>query len=706
MSASLVAELRANISEFSAKMGAARADLAKLNTEGSGHMAKLHAVSKAAFEGVAGAAVATAVVSVKAAANYQEALTHLVTGAGESEKNIKLVGDGMLHMAGQVGIGALDLSKGMFMIESAGFHGADGLKVLRAAAEGAKVGNADMAVVSDALTTVLKDYHLPASQAADVTSKLVETVASGKTHMQDLAGSMATVLPAASAAHVGLSQVLGAMATMTAEGTPAADAATYLKQTILKLEAPSAASAHEMQSLGINVFDLKDKLGERGLTGTFKIMTDAIKTHMGPAGAVLIENLKKAGSNTTAFQKILANLPPAQQTVVEALSRMVGGSKNLQAALELTGGNAKDFADNVKKVGDTTVETGGHVVGFGLTQKDLNSKLADAKAAWQSLEIEIGQKIIPVLSSAADWIGKHKKLVEDVAIALGALTVGLAAYYAVSKTVEAATKARTAAQWLLNVALDANPIGLIIVAVAALAAGFVYAYEHSETFRRIVKEGMHDIQRIVGETVKFVIEMFKTWFDSVMLGYGILVHGAAKAFGWIPGLGGKLKEAAKGFDEFKSAVDDKLQQVADAAGNWGREAGARVAEGMTQAFNANFGGFQAAGLSAVAAASAAGAQAKLSQYADGGVIGGRRGEAQLVIAHGGEVVLNQNQQEGFRNVMGSYGTAASQPAAPSSAGVGLQPIVVQLVLDGRVLAENTLTVLQRLSHNGTVLGLP
>lgn len=705
MAGSLVAELKASTSDFMVKMAAARAEMGKLGTESSGHFAKLHAVSKAAFEGVAGAAVATAAVSVKAAANYQEALTRLVTGAGESEKNIKLVGDGMLHMAGQVGIGALDLSKEMFMIESAGFHGADGLKVLRAAAEGAKVGNADMAVVSDALTTVLKDYHLPASQAADVTSKLVETVASGKTHMQDLAGSMATVLPAASAAHLGLSQVLGAMATMTAEGTPAADAATYLKQTILKLEAPSAASAHEMQALGINVFDLKDKLGQRGLTGTFQIMTDAIKTHMGPAGAVMIENMKKAGSNTTAFQKILANLPPAQQTVVEALSRMVGGSKNLQAALELTGGNAKDFADNVKKVGDTTVETGGHVVGFGLTQKDLNNKLADAKAAFQSLEIEIGEKIIPLLSSAADWTGKHKKLVEDLAIALGGLTVGLAAYYAVSKTVEAVTKTWRAVQRLLNWELRDNPIGLIITAVALLATGLVYAYEHSEAFRRIVKEGMHDIQRIVGETVKFVIEMFKTWFDVVMTGYGLIVHGAAKAFGWIPGLGGKLKEAAKGFDEFKSAVDDKLQQVADSAGRWGQAAGANVAAGMTQAFNANFGGFQAAGLSAVAAASAAGAQAKLSQYADGGVIGGRRGEAQVVIAHGGEVVLNQNQQEGFRNVMGAYGAAASQPTPAAPSGGSQQPIVVQLMLDGRIVAENTLTVLQQLNQRGHVLGL-
>jgi len=52
--------------------------------------------------------------------------------------------------------------------------------------------------------------------------------------------------------------------------------------------------------------------------------------------------------------------------------------------------------------------------------------------------------------------------------------------------VNAATQAWTAIQWLLNAALTANPIGLVIAAVAALVAGIVIAYNHSETFRNAV----------------------------------------------------------------------------------------------------------------------------------------------------------------------------------------------------------------------------
>ena len=50
----------------------------------------------------------------------------------------------------------------------------------------------------------------------------------------------------------------------------------------------------------------------------------------------------------------------------------------------------------------------------------------------------------------------------------------------------AAAKVVAAAQWLLNAAMSANPIGLVVAAIAALVAGLVIAYKKSETFRDIV----------------------------------------------------------------------------------------------------------------------------------------------------------------------------------------------------------------------------
>lgn len=51
------------------------------------------------------------------------------------------------------------------------------------------------------------------------------------------------------------------------------------------------------------------------------------------------------------------------------------------------------------------------------------------------------------------------------------------------------------AQWLLNTAMSANPIGLVIAAVVGLVAIFVIAYKKSETFRRIVNAAWDGIKR-------------------------------------------------------------------------------------------------------------------------------------------------------------------------------------------------------------------
>ncbi len=86
-----------------------------------------------------------------------------------------------------------------------------------------------------------------------------------------------------------------------------------------------------------------------------------------------------------------------------------------------------------------------------------------------------------------------------------------------------ATSAYTAAQWLLNAALNANPISLIVVAIAALVAALVLAYNKSETFRGIIEAAWSGIQTVIGA----VVDWFQTYllpvFEAVWEGIKIAV---------------------------------------------------------------------------------------------------------------------------------------------------------------------------------------
>ena len=499
-------------------------------------------------------AVAT-IASVKLAADFQVASTQLVTGAGESEKNIRKVNDGLLAMAPAVGMGPIALAKAMFLVESAGFHGADGLRVMKAAAEGAKIGGADATVVANALTTAMVNYNLPAKAAAKVTSELVATVAAGKTNMQDLGGALSVVTKPAAAAGISLQQLLGAMGTMTQQGVSAQQSAQDLAATIAALSNPTAVQTQAMAMMGVNSIDVAKNLGKNGLTGTFDTLATSILKNMGPSGLVLQNSFNQSKVAAGSAQEMLDRLPKSLQglgkeflnneitqkqwtaalkgqdvltsnlgkefattaktangfseslrggggsakTFNGLMADMTGGSTGLATGLALTGSHMATFKTNVKAIGGASVEANGNVKGWALTQQDFKVQVEQASAGIQAMGVRIGTALLPMLSGALkvgkDWTNaliENKPALIAVIAVVGAFAaimvtafVAQQAYTAAANIARMATDVATAAQWLFNVALDANPIGIIILAIAALVAGLVWFFTQTKLGKEV-----------------------------------------------------------------------------------------------------------------------------------------------------------------------------------------------------------------------------
>lgn len=490
--------------------------------------------------GIAAGAAFAADKLVNMAANFQQQMTRVATGAGEVQSNMKMVSEGVLNMSGEVGQSTRELTSALYTVESASYHGADALTVLHAAAQGAKVGNAELATVADAVTTSLNAYHMGAKGAVGVTNALIGAESQGKTTMEALAGALSTVLPTAAAAGVGLNEVLGAMSTMTAEGTSADNAATYLRMTIGQLSNPSNKAAQEMKNLGLSATQVGLNLGKNGLASTLTMLTDAIEKHMGPAGTVLIKHLQGASKNTTEFQRVLANLPPTQQTYIGALATMVGGTKSMQAALELTGDNMATFQANTVGIAQHVKDGGDQVEGWELVQKNFNQRLSETKDTLMAVGIRIGTALLPpaqkalnVISQTVMWLTKHKSVARDAAIAIGIMA---AAFIAYRIAVTAATVAEklwtvakaigTAVQRLWNIAMDANPIVLIILAIIALVAIFVILWTKSSAFR--------DFWISLWGYIWGFMKAVGAWFAGPFAGFFVAVwHAIATAAMWL-----------------------------------------------------------------------------------------------------------------------------------------------------------------------------
>ena len=110
----------------------------------------------------------------------------------------------------------------------------------------------------------------------------------------------------------------------------------------------------------------------------------------------------------------------------------------------------------------------------------------------------VGSALLPVLVrlgegllGVIDFIQENTDVLGPLAVAVGVAAAGLALMN-VQQAIMAAggiinfIKAWAAEQALLNLVMSANPIGLVIIAIAALVAAFITAYNTSETFRAIV----------------------------------------------------------------------------------------------------------------------------------------------------------------------------------------------------------------------------
>lgn len=131
-------------------------------------------------------------------------------------------------------------------------------------------------------------------------------------------------------------------------------------------------------------------------------------------------------------------------------------------------------------------------------------------------------------------------------------TIVTLAHTAAEKAAAVASKVFAAGQWLVNAALTANPIGLVIVGVAALVAGFILAYKKSETFRNIVNKLWDALKKYVSFTpLGLLIGQFDHIKDAVSwlldhlkeLGNKLKNLPGAGVLGKIPGFahGGVLK---------------------------------------------------------------------------------------------------------------------------------------------------------------------
>lgn len=154
----------------------------------------------------------------------------------------------------------------------------------------------------------------------------------------------------------------------------------------------------------------------------------------------------------------------------------------------------------------------------------------NAQAKFEAFKRTLTQGTVTALMDVVGWMQKHTTTAKVLAgviggavatyvaynLALGVMavktavvTAATATWNVVTKAAKIATLAWTGAQWLLNAALSANPIGLVIAAIALLIGGIILAYKKSDTFRAIVDAVWAAVKNAVMSAWNFIKPVFE-----------------------------------------------------------------------------------------------------------------------------------------------------------------------------------------------------
>ena len=254
---------------------------------------------------------------------FQTAMKEVQTISRATQENYEGMSDAIVKMSREVPDSAVELTKAFYEIVSAGYDGARGLELLEAASRGAVAGVTTTTVAADGLTTILNAWKLETSEVTKVNDIMFRTVELGKVTYDELAGSIAQVAPLAAASGVSFEEVGAAIATLTKQGTPAAQAITQIRSAMIAMNEQLGTGWGEALTLQEGFQALADISKETGkqlnevtgrVEGAMAVLATTGKNAQGAADD--IKSIGEAAGSTEKAYSIMVESADVQMKIL------------------------------------------------------------------------------------------------------------------------------------------------------------------------------------------------------------------------------------------------------------------------------------------------------------------------------------------------------------------------------------------------------
>jgi len=432
----------------------------------------------------AGAAVAFTGSSIKAASSFNSMTQSVANNTTLGVKGLAQMRASITDLAAHSPAQLDDLAQAYMHISNYGNNAKDTQLILRAAMESAVSTHTKVAGVANTLANAMHEYSLRGIDAAHAMDVLHLAAAQGNATLEQFTSGGARSIDMA--ANLGIS-----MNTVTA--------------------ALSALSRHEsLRDANTQLVGLFSKIVNPAQSAQKEIAALSLKT-----GVNLVNDFTAAGLRTRGLTGVMNDLKAATGGNTAEIFKLVPALRGGLGAMLLTGTGTKDYRDILTSLNNVQKGMSPTAAAYAASQKTAAFSMGTFKNQVQLAKIAIGNALLPTLQSLTAWasargpaalhtfqgalaamstaartgagfvrahaqqIGFLFNVLKPVAAIIGPMVLAFMAYnrvLGIAKGVQIA----------FNIVMDANPIGIVALALAGLVGGVIYAYTHVKGFHDLV----------------------------------------------------------------------------------------------------------------------------------------------------------------------------------------------------------------------------
>lgn len=458
----------------------------------------------AAVTGLGTAAVTTA-------ANFESSMSQvqatmgvtkdaMSTVDGQSVNTMDTLSELAKKMGAETAFSAKECADALNYLALAGYDTQQMCDTLPTVLNLAAAGDIDLASASDMVTDAMSALGMGVDESTKMVDQMAKTASSTNTSVAQLGEGILTIGATAKSIKGGTAELNTALGILANNGIKGAEGGTHLRNVILSLQNPTDKAAAQMDALGVSVYDSNGNM--RSLND---ILGDLNKSMDGMTSA------DKANIIATIFNK-------TDLASVNALLANTGDTwDSLQNSITNSAGAAQQMAD---------------------TQLDnLQGQITILKSALEGLAISFGELLMPAIKQIVDWVQKFvdwlnsmdegtKKVIVTVAllaaaigpvlIVIGKVISAVGTIMTVVPKIASAISTVKTAFAALNVTMLANPIVLIIAAITALVAAFIYLWNTNEGFRQFWIDLLEGIKQAVITAWNAITSFLSTAWESIL----------------------------------------------------------------------------------------------------------------------------------------------------------------------------------------------